>query len=57
MATPNFNNRLLLCGPCNQIKSNTLTLSGLGGRTRGGGWRSSDKPTRRLRENDAVMLE
>ena len=29
MASPNFNNRILLCGPCNHIKSNTLTLSGL----------------------------
>ena len=24
-----ISNRLLLCGPCNRIKSNTLTLSGL----------------------------
>ena len=24
-----ISNRMLLCGPCNQIKSNTLTLSGL----------------------------
>ena len=29
MAAPNFSNRMLLCGPCNGIKSNTLTLSGL----------------------------
>ena len=24
-----ISNRVLLCGPCNQLKSNTLTLSGL----------------------------
>jgi len=25
-----ISNRILLCGPCNRLKSNTFTLSGLG---------------------------
>ena len=29
MTDPNFANRLLLCGPCNRLKSNIYTLSGL----------------------------
>ena len=31
-------NRLLLCGPCNRAKSNTLTLSGLRQLNRQNGW-------------------
>ena len=31
-------NRLLLCGPCNRAKSNTLTLSGLRKLNREKGW-------------------
>ena len=31
-------NRLLLCGPCNRAKSNTLTLSGLRRLNRQNGW-------------------
>ena len=30
-----ISNRILLCGPCNRLKSNTLTLPDCGGRTRG----------------------
>lgn len=29
MADLNWRNRVLLCGPCNRLKSNTFTLSGL----------------------------
>ena len=33
-----ISNRLLLCGPCNRAKSNTLTLSGLRRLNRKNGW-------------------
>ena len=33
-----ISNRLLLCGPCNRAKSNTLTLSGLRRLNRQNGW-------------------
>ena len=33
-----ISNRLLLCGPCNRAKSNTLTLSGLRKLNRQNGW-------------------
>ena len=33
-----ISNRLLLCGPCNRVKSNTLTLSGLRGKNRREGY-------------------
>ena len=38
MAAPNFANRMLLCGPCNLAKSNTLTLEGLRRLNRAHGW-------------------
>ena len=33
-----ISNRMLLCGPCNRAKSNTLTLSGLRKLNRQNGW-------------------
>ena len=33
-----ISNRLLLCGPCNRVKSNTLTLEGLRQRNMQEGW-------------------
>ena len=33
-----ISNRMLLCGPCNRAKSNTLTLSGLRRLNRKNGW-------------------
>ncbi|MDE2765518.1 MAG: HNH endonuclease [Chloroflexota bacterium] len=33
-----ISNRLLLCGPCNLAKSNTLTLEGLRRHNRANGW-------------------
>ena len=35
-----ISNRLLLCGPCNRVKSNTLTLEGLRQRNKQEGWMS-----------------
>ena len=37
-AINHISNRVLLCGPCNRLKSNTLTLTGLRGRTRKAGF-------------------
>lgn len=36
-----ISNRLLLCDPCNRVKSNTLTLEGLRQRNKQEGWMSS----------------
>ena len=33
-----ISNRLLLCGPCNRVKSDTLTLKGLRQKNRQEGW-------------------
>ena len=35
-----ISNRLLLCGPCNRVRSNTLTLEGLRQRNKQEGWMS-----------------
>ena len=37
-----ISNRLLLCGPCNRAKSNTLTLTGLQRLNRRNGWMAKD---------------
>ncbi len=37
-----ISNRMLLCGPCNRAKSNTLTLSGLRRLNKRNGWMSRD---------------
>ena len=37
-----ISNRMLLCGPCNRAKSNTLTLSGLRRLNRKNGWMASE---------------
>ena len=37
-----ISNRLLLCGPCNRAKSNTLTLTGLQRLNRKNGWMARD---------------
>lgn len=35
-----ISNRLLLCGPCNRVRSKTLTLEGLRQRNKQEGWMS-----------------
>ncbi len=35
-----ISNRLLLCGPCNRVRSKTLTLEGLRQRNKQDGWMS-----------------
>ena len=37
-----ISNRLLLCGPCNRAKSNTLTLSGLQRLNQKNGWMAKE---------------